>query len=52
MLAVMPSQYEGDFNPTTDGVETVPKTVGGFVVELQTKVMQRFPKISKSHSAG
>ena len=27
MSAVMPSQYEGEFNPTTDGVEIVPKTV-------------------------
>ena len=37
MLAVMPSQYEGDFNPTPDGGEIVPKTVGGFVVELEMK---------------
>ena len=40
MSAVMPSQYKGEFNPTTDGVEIVPKT---WVVELGTKVMRRFP---------
>ena len=44
MSAVMPSHYEGEFNPTTDGVEIVPKIWVGTVVELGTKVMQRFLK--------
>ena len=48
MSAVMPSQYEGEFNPTTDGVEIVPKIWVGTVVELGTKVMRRFPKIAQS----